>query len=71
MIVAQGTEAGGHGASRSTLALVPAVADAVAPVPVLAAGGIVDGRGLAAALMLGARRAPGDSVLRLARGARP
>ncbi len=54
IIVAQGTEAGGHGADRSTLPLVPAVADAVAPVPVAAAGGIADGRGLAAALMLGA-----------------
>lgn len=57
LIVAQGTEAGGHGSTRSTLALVPAVADAVAPVPVLAAGGIADGRGLAAALMLGAQGA--------------
>ncbi len=54
IIVAQGTEAGGHGADRSTLPLVPAVVDAVAPTPVLAAGGIADGRGLAAALMLGA-----------------
>jgi nitronate monooxygenase len=54
LIVAQGTEAGGHGASRGTLALVPAVVDAVAPIPVAAAGGIADGRGLAAALMLGA-----------------
>ncbi|MQA88408.1 MAG: nitronate monooxygenase [Streptosporangiales bacterium] len=54
VIVAQGTEAGGHGGGRSTLPLVPAVVDAVAPVPVLAAGGIADGRGLAAALMLGA-----------------
>ncbi len=54
MIVAQGAEAGGHGASRATMALVPAVVDAVAPVPVVAAGGIADGRGLAAALMLGA-----------------
>ena len=53
-IVAQGSEAGGHGAVRATLPLVPAVVDAVAPVPVLAAGGIADGRGLAAALMLGA-----------------
>lgn len=53
-IVAQGSEAGGHGAIRATLPLVPAVVDAVAPVPVLAAGGIADGRGLAAALMLGA-----------------
>jgi nitronate monooxygenase len=55
IIVAQGTEAGGHGADRSTLPLVPAVVDAVAPTPVLAAGGIADGRGLAAALMLGAQ----------------
>lgn len=55
IIVAQGTEAGGHGASgRATFTLVPAVVDAVAPLPVLAAGGIADGRGLAAALMLGA-----------------
>ncbi len=57
IVIAQGTEAGGHGADRSTLPLVPAVVDAVAPTPVLAAGGIVDGRGLAAALMLGARGA--------------
>jgi nitronate monooxygenase len=57
IIVAQGTEAGGHGADRSTLPLVPAVVDAVAPTPALAAGGIVDGRGLAAALMLGAQGA--------------
>ncbi len=55
IIVAQGTEAGGHGAQkRATMALVPAVVDAVHPIPVLAAGGIADGRGLAAALMLGA-----------------
>ena len=52
-IVAQGTEAGGHGSARATLPLVPAVVDAVAPLPVLAAGGISDGRGVAAALMLG------------------
>src|ERR671920_424224 len=57
IIVAQGTEAGGHGADRSTLPLVPAVVDVVAPTPVLAAGGIADGRGLAAAIMLGAQGA--------------
>lgn len=55
LIVAQGTEAGGHGGTRSTLPLVPAVVDAVSPVPVLAAGGIADGRGLTAALALGAQ----------------
>ncbi len=54
VIVAQGTEAGGHGGTRSTLPFVPAVADLAAPVPVLAAGGIADGRGVAAALVLGA-----------------
>jgi nitronate monooxygenase len=57
IIVAQGTEAGGHGGLRSTFPLVPAVVDAVAPIPVAAAGGIADGRGLAAALMLGAQAA--------------
>jgi nitronate monooxygenase len=54
VIVAQGGEAGGHGGWRGTMALVPAVVDAVAPLPVVAAGGIADGRGLAATLMLGA-----------------
>jgi nitronate monooxygenase len=56
VIVAQGTEAGGHGArrGRSTLPFVPVVADLAAPTPVLAAGGIADGRGVAAALALGA-----------------
>ena len=57
IVVAQGAEAGGHGATCATLPLVPAVVDAVAPIPVLAAGGIADGRGLAAALMLGAQGA--------------
>lgn len=54
-IVAQGTEAGGHGGSRGTMALLPAVIDAVPDVPVLAAGGIADGRGVAAALIMGAQ----------------
>lgn len=54
IIIAQGTEAGGHTGRVGTLALVPQVVDAVFPVPVLAAGGIADGRGLAAALTLGA-----------------
>ena len=57
LVVAQGTEGGGHGGQRGTLALVPAIVDAVAPIPVLAAGGIADGRGLAAALLLGAQGA--------------
>jgi nitronate monooxygenase len=55
VIIAQGGEAGGHGGQIGTFALLPAVVDAVAPVPVAAAGGIADGRGLAAALMLGAQ----------------
>lgn len=54
VVVAQGTEAGGHGARRATLPLVPAVVDLAGDVPVVAAGGVADGRGLAAALMLGA-----------------
>lgn len=58
IIVAQGTEAGGHGSSRAALPLVPAIADLVArrapEAMVVAAGGIADGRGLAAALALGA-----------------
>jgi nitronate monooxygenase len=54
ILVAQGAEGGGHGVSRSTLPLVPAVVDAAPGIPVAAAGGIADGRGLAAVLMLGA-----------------
>lgn len=54
VIIAQGTEGGGHVGWQTTMTLVPMVVDAVAPIPVLAAGGIADGRGLAAAIMLGA-----------------
>ena len=54
VIVAQGTEAGGHVGWMASLPLVPMMVKAVAPLPVLSAGGIADGRGLAAALALGA-----------------
>ena len=54
IVVAQGTEAGGHTGRVATMALVPQVVDAVAPTPVVAAGGIADGRGIVAALALGA-----------------
>lgn len=55
ILIAQGTEAGGHGASRTAVDLVPAIVDlAAGRVPVVAAGGIADGRGLAAMMMLGA-----------------
>lgn len=54
VIVAQGHEAGGHTGRIGTMALVPLVVDAVAPIPVLAAGGIGDGRGVVAALAMGA-----------------
>jgi NAD(P)H-dependent flavin oxidoreductase YrpB (nitropropane dioxygenase family) len=53
VVVAQGTEAGGHTGRIGTMALVPQVIDAVAPTPVVAAGGIGDGRGIAGALALG------------------
>jgi enoyl-[acyl-carrier protein] reductase II len=54
VIIAQGGEAGGYCGDVSTLTLVPQVVDAVSPIPVVAAGGIFDGRGIAAALVLGA-----------------
>src|SRR5205814_2878633 len=54
LVVAQGTEAGGHTGEISTMVLVPEVVDAVAPTPVLAAGGIGNGRQVAAAMALGA-----------------
>ncbi len=54
VIVAQGHDGGGHNAPIGTLALIPQVRDAVGDLPVLGAGGIADGRGVAAALMLGA-----------------
>lgn len=54
VLVAQGYDGGGHVGAIGTLSIVPAIVDIAGAVPVLAAGGIVDGRGLAAALMLGA-----------------
>ena len=53
-IIAQGSEAGGHGGTVSAMSLIPQVVDAVSPIPVVASGGIADGRGLAAALVMGA-----------------
>jgi len=55
LVVAQGTEAGGHTGDVSTMVLVPEVVDAVSPIPVLAAGGIGNGRQVTAALALGAQ----------------
>ncbi|WP_225637783.1 NAD(P)H-dependent flavin oxidoreductase [Streptomyces solaniscabiei] len=55
VIVAQGGEAGGHGGDVATMVIVPEIVDLAGEVPVVAAGGIADGRGLAAALALGAQ----------------
>jgi nitronate monooxygenase/enoyl-[acyl-carrier protein] reductase II len=55
VLIAQGTEAGGNAGWVSTMVLVPAVVDVAGDVPVVAAGGIADGRGIAAALALGAQ----------------
>lgn len=55
VIIAQGSEAGGFSGTVSTLALLPPVVEAVSPIPVVAAGGIANGRGMAAALLLGAQ----------------
>ena len=55
VIIAQGTEGGGHVGWMASMPLVPMIVDAVAPLPVLAAGGFADGRGLVAALALGAQ----------------
>jgi NAD(P)H-dependent flavin oxidoreductase YrpB (nitropropane dioxygenase family) len=55
LVIAQGTEAGGHTGEIATMVLVPQVVDAIAPIPVLAAGGIASGRQMAAALALGAQ----------------
>jgi nitronate monooxygenase len=57
VVIAQGTEAGGHGQSQTLFTLLPQVVDACPDIPVVAAGGIADGRGLAAAMMLGAEGA--------------
>jgi NAD(P)H-dependent flavin oxidoreductase YrpB (nitropropane dioxygenase family) len=64
LIIAQGTEAGGHTGEVATMVLVPEVVDAVSPVPVIAAGGIARGRQVAAAFALGAQGARWSSTRR-------
>jgi len=72
IVVAQGWEAGGHvRGTVATMPLVPAVVDAVSPAPVVAAGGIADGRGLAAALALGAGGVDRNSLPCKPRGHHP
>jgi NAD(P)H-dependent flavin oxidoreductase YrpB (nitropropane dioxygenase family) len=71
-IVAQGQEAGGHVCGQlGLLALLPQVVDTVAPVPVLAAGGIVDRRGVSAAIALGASGCGRDALSRRRGGQHP
>lgn len=65
-VVAEGTEAGGHIGELTTMTLVPQVADAV-QIPVIAAGGIADGRGMAAAFMLGAKGIQAGTVFAASR----
>jgi NAD(P)H-dependent flavin oxidoreductase YrpB (nitropropane dioxygenase family) len=55
VVIAQGGEAGGHTGSVATMALVPSIVDAIGEIPVIAAGGIADGRGVVAATALGAQ----------------
>src|SRR5258707_11494904 len=67
LIIAQGFEAGGHTGEIATMVLTPQVVDAVAPIPVVTAGGIASGRQMGAALALGAQGGWGRSVLPVGR----
>ena len=62
-VIAEGCESGGHVGETTTMALVPQVVDAVEKIPVIAAGGIGDGRGIAAAFMLGAKGVQNGKLL--------